>query len=90
MSGWFGFKATLFLSLGLAIASMVAPLLILAIGFRASSDMVWAFQAEAAFVAAWIVVVALGLMRYRARGLWMLLGAPFILWPVLSGFALFK
>lgn len=80
-----GLKPLVLLSFGLAIASVLVPLLILTMAFRASSDMVWAFEAEAVLSAAWVIVVAIGLARYRAQGLWMLLGALIILWPVIAG-----
>lgn len=90
MNRLLGFKPLLFLSFGLAVASVLVPLLILTIAFRASSDMVWAFQAEAVLGVAWVIVVAIGLVRYRVRGLWMLLGALIILWPVIAGLVFFK
>jgi hypothetical protein len=81
------FKPLLLLSFGLAIASILAPFLIVFIAFRASSDMIWAFQAEVLLAVAWVIVAAIGLGRYRARGLWMLLGAPLVFWPVVVGLA---
>ena len=90
MNGLLGYKALLVLSLCLAIASIVVPLMILSIAFRAGSDMVWAFLAEGVLGMAWLIVVATGLVRYRARGLWMLLGAPLILWPAIAGSVFFK
>ena len=90
MNRLLGFKPLLLLSFGLAIASVVVPLLILSIAFRASSDMAWAFQAECVLAVAWVIVVAIGLARHRARALWMLLGAPIILWPVTAGLVAFK
>jgi hypothetical protein len=79
------FKPLLLLSFGLAIASFLVPFFIVFIAFRASSDMMWAFQAEVLLAVAWIIVVAIGLVRYRAMGLWMLLGAPLVFWPVIGG-----
>ena len=90
MNRLLGFKPLLVLSFGLATASVVVPLLILTLAFRANSDMVWAFEAEAVLGVVWVVVVAIGLVRYRARGLWMLLGAPILLWPVIAGLVFFK
>lgn len=81
----FDFKPLLLLSFGLAIASILVPFLIVFIAFRASSDMIWAFQAEVLLAVAWVIVVAIGLVRYRARGLWMLLGALLVFWPVIVG-----
>jgi hypothetical protein len=79
------FKPLLLLSFGLAIASVFVPFLIVVIAFRASSDMIWAFQAEVLLAMAWLIVVAIGLVRFHARGLWMLLGAALVLWPVIVG-----
>ena len=89
MNRLLGFKSLLLVSFVLALASVLAPLLILLIALRASADIVWAFQAESLLTLAWVIVVAIGLVRYRARGLWMLVGAPIVLWPIL-GLALFK
>ena len=79
------FKPLLLFSFGLAAASILVPFLIVFIAFRASSDMILAFQAEILLAVAWVIVVAIGLMRYRARGLWMLLGALLVFWPVIVG-----
>jgi hypothetical protein len=81
------FKPLVFLSFGLAIASILAPFLIVVIAFRASSDMIWAFQAEVLLAVAWVIVAAIGVARYRKRGLWILLGTPLVFWPVIVSLA---
>ena len=90
MTKLLGFKPLLLCSFALAVASFAVPISILTLAYRANADMAWAFQFEAGFGVAWLIVVVIGLLRYRASGLWMLLGSPLVFWPVTAGLVFFR
>ena len=66
------FRPLLLISLGLALLAFVTPWAVR----PANLDL--AIRASAVLAAGWVATVVYALIRFKKRGLWFLLGTPFI------------
>jgi hypothetical protein len=69
-------KARFFISLAMALLAFLLPRILF-------SHNGIAVMVSFMLAACWIVVLIAGIFRFKKRGLWLLVGAPFALfWPV--------
>jgi hypothetical protein len=66
------FKPLLLISLALAILAFIMPWA----AWPAKTDL--AIRVSAAIAAGWVATVVYALVRFKKRGLWFLLGTPFV------------
>jgi len=68
----------LLLSVAIAAASCVGPLI-----FADESQFGWAVYASLLLALVWACIAVVSIIRYKARGLWILCGLPLIAtWPI--------
>ena len=67
------FRPLLLISIALAIVALVVPWA----GWPANTD--FRIRVSAAITVGWVATVVYALIRFKKRGLWFLLGTPFIL-----------
>ena len=77
----FAVRLLLTLSLAIALAALSYPSFLGSAFFDAGMDQ--AIYVSLFLALCWLVVVAVGLFKFRRRGLWLLIGLPFAAyWPL--------
>jgi hypothetical protein len=67
-----GFKPLFLISLGLALLAFVTPWAV------RPASIVLAIRASAVLAASWVAIVVYAFIKFKKRGLWLLIGTPVI------------
>jgi hypothetical protein len=74
-------RLLLALSLAIAIAALLYPSFLGSSFFNAGMDS--AIYVSLFLASCWLVLFAVGLFKFKSRGLWLLIGFPFVAyWPL--------